>query len=184
MMDVIKITSNKSDIILDFFAGSGTTAQAVLDLNKEDGGNRKFIICEQMDYVETVTKERIKKVIEKNGGGSFIYLQLMEYNEAYSNHIRKAKTTKELLAIWEEMQEKAFISYKIDPKTINANPRLKPSGTGISEFESLSFDEQKRFLIEILDKNQLYVNYSEIDDEDYDVTDTDKKLNRQFYGEA
>ena len=71
------------------------------------------------------------------------------------------------------MQEKAFISYKVDPKTINAN---------ISEFESLTLDEQKRFLIELLDKNQLYVNHSEIDDEDYSVTDTDKRLNRQFYG--
>jgi len=144
----------------------------LLELNKEDGGNRKFIICEQMAYVETVTKERVKKVIEKNGDGSFIYLELMEYNEAYIDRIKKAKTTKELLAIWEEMQDKAFISYKIDPKTINAN---------ISEFESLSLDEQKRFLIELLDKNQLYVNHSEIDDEDYRVTDTDKRLNRQFY---
>lgn len=166
------VADDKEAVVLDFFAGSGTTAHALLELNKEDGGNRKFIICEQMAYVETVTKERVKKVIEKNGGGSFIYCELMEHNEAYINRIRKAKTTKELLAIWKEMQEKAFISYKIDPKTINAN---------ISEFEILSLDEQKRFLIELLDKNQLYVNYSEIDDEDYGVTDTDKRLNRQFY---
>jgi len=166
------VADDKEAVVLDFFAGSGTTAHALLELNKEDGGNRKFIICEQMAYVETVTKERVKKVIEKNGDGSFIYLELMEYNEAYIDRIKKAKTTKELLAIWEEMQDKAFISYKIDPKTINAN---------ISEFESLSLDEQKRFLIELLDKNQLYVNHSEIDDEDYRVTDTDKRLNRQFY---
>src|SRR3989338_2580849 len=168
------VADDKEAVVLDFFAGSGTTAHALLELNKEDGGNRKFIICEQIAYEETVTKERVKKVIEKNGGGSFIYLELMEYNEAYIDRIKKAKTTKELLAIWEEMQDKAFISYKIDPKTINAN---------ISEFESLSLDEQKRFLIELLDKNQLYVNHSEIDDEDYRVTDTDKKLNRIFYGE-
>ena len=166
------VADDKEAVVLDFFAGSGTTAHALLELNKEDGGNRKFIICEQMAYVETVTKERVKKVIEKNGDGSFIYLELMEYNEAYIDRIKKAKTTKELLAIWEEMQEKAFISYKIDPKTINAN---------IAEFESLSLDEQRRFLIELLDKNQLYVNHSEIDDEDYRVTDTDKRLNRQFY---
>lgn len=175
--DTIDIITERGgeDIVLDFFAGSGTTAHAVLELNKEDGGNRKFIICEQMDYVETVTKERVKKVMQKNGGGSFIYCELMEYNEAYIDRIQKAKTTKELLATWKEMQEKAFISYKVDPKTINAN---------ISEFESLSLDEQKRFLIEVLDKNQLYVNYSEIDDENYGVTDTDKKLNRRFYGEV
>lgn len=172
--DTIDIITERGgeEIVLDFFAGSGTTAHAVLELNKEDGGNRKFIICEQMAYVETVTKERVKKVMEKNGGGSFIYCELMEHNEAYIDRIQKAKTTKELLTIWKEMQEKAFISYKIDPKNINAN---------ISEFERLSLDEQKRFLIETLDKNQLYINYSEIDDEDYGVTDTDKKLNRQFY---
>lgn len=166
------VADDKEAIVLDFFAGSGTTAHAVLELNKEDGGNRKFIICEQMAYVETVTKERVKKVIEENGGGSFLYCEIMEYNEAYIDRIQKAKTTKELLAIRDEMQEKAFISYKVDPKTINAN---------ISEFEDLSLDEQKWLLIETLDKNQLYVHYSEIDDEDYGVTDTDKKLNRQFY---
>ena len=44
--------------------------------------------------------------------------------------------------------------------------------------------DQKRFLIEILDKNQLYVNYSEIDDKDYNISDTDKKLNKMFYGEV
>ena len=168
------VADDKEAVVLDFFGGSGTTAHALLELNKEDGGNRKFIICEQMSYVETVTKERVKKVIEKNGGGSFLYFELMEYNEAYIDRIQKAKTTKELLAVWEEMQEKAFISYKIDPKIVNAN---------ISELESLNLDEQKRFLIETLDKNQLYVNYSEIDDKDYGVTDTDKKLNRRFYGE-
>lgn len=166
------VADDKEAIVLDFFAGSGTTAHAVLELNKKDGGSRQFILCEQMAYVEAVTKERVKKVIEENGSGSFLYCELMEYNETYIKRIQKAKTTKELLAIWKEMQEKAFISYKIEPKNINAN---------ISEFERLSLDEQKRFLIETLDKNQLYVNYSEIDDEDYGVTDTDKKLNRQFY---
>ena len=62
------VADDKDAIILDFFGGSGTTAHAVLELNK-DGGNRKFIICEQMHYVETVTRERIKKVIEQNNKG-------------------------------------------------------------------------------------------------------------------
>ena len=73
------------------------------------------------------------------------------------------------------MQQKAFISYKVDPKSIN---------DAISDFKELSLDGRKRFLIEILDKNQLYVNYSEIEDEDYQVSETDKKLNRMFYGEG
>jgi adenine-specific DNA-methyltransferase len=53
------------DIVLDFFGGSGTTAHAVLELNKEDDGNRQFIITEQLNYIETVTSKRIQKIIEQ-----------------------------------------------------------------------------------------------------------------------
>jgi adenine-specific DNA-methyltransferase len=177
--NIIEMTTQYGDLVLDYHLGSGTTAAVAHKMG------RQYIGIEQMDYIETVTIERIKKVIAGEqggisksinwqGSGSFIYCELMEYNEAYIDRIRKAKTTKELLAVWKEMQEKAFISYNVDPKVVNAN---------ISEFESLSLDEQKRFLVELLDKNQLYVNYSEIDDEDYKVSDTDKKLNRMFYGE-
>ena len=99
----------------------------------------------------------------------------MELNEAYIKEIKQASTTKELLLIWEAIQKKAFVSYKVDPKSINEN---------ISDFKELSLKDQKHFLIEILDKNQLYVNYSEIDDKDYKVSDADKKLNKMFYGEV
>ncbi len=79
----------KNSIILDSFAGSGTTAQAVLELNKEDGGNRKFILVEQEDYANTITAERVRRVIKgvktakneklKNGtGGTFSYFELGE----------------------------------------------------------------------------------------------------------
>ena len=83
------IKDDKEAIVLDFFGGSGTTAHAVLELNK-DGGNRKFIICEQMHYVETVTRERVKKVIEQDNKGDFIYCELMEYNQAYMDKIQSA----------------------------------------------------------------------------------------------
>lgn len=79
-----RITSwicDKNSIILDSFAGSGTTAHAVLNLNKQDGGNRKFILIEMEDYAETITAERVKRVIngygDKEGtGGSFDYYEL------------------------------------------------------------------------------------------------------------
>lgn len=61
--DSIKIVSEKNDLILDYFAGSGTTAHAVINLNREDGGNRKFILVEQGEYFDTVLKPRIQKVI-------------------------------------------------------------------------------------------------------------------------
>jgi adenine-specific DNA-methyltransferase len=57
-------TTSKDDIILDSFAGSGTTAHAVLEQNKQDGGNRKFILIETLDYAKDITAERVKKVID------------------------------------------------------------------------------------------------------------------------
>ncbi|WP_339622528.1 site-specific DNA-methyltransferase [uncultured Winogradskyella sp.] len=84
---IIKISSDKNDIILDSFAGSGTTAHAVLNLNKEDSGNRKFILVEMEDYANTITAERVKRVINGYGedkkavegtGGDFTYYELGE----------------------------------------------------------------------------------------------------------
>jgi len=178
---IIQASTNEGDIVLDFFAGSGTTATVSHKLN------RRYIVIEQLDDQITILQERLKTTIKGNdlgylaqeikwkGGGSFIYCELMEWNEAYISKIKKAKTTKELKMLWEEMQGKAFISYKIAPKAINDN---------ITDFQELSLEDQKRLLIEILDKNQLYVNYSEIEDKDYHVSEADKKLNRMFYGEA
>ncbi len=82
---LIQFVDKKDAIILDSFAGSGTTAHAVLNLNKHDGGNRKFILVEMMDYAETITTERVKRVIKGYGegdqavegtGGSFSYYEL------------------------------------------------------------------------------------------------------------
>ena len=81
---VLRIASDRDSIILDSFAGSGTTAHAVLALNKEDGGNRKFILVECEDYADTITAERVRRVIkgvpnardkslQEGLGGSFTY---------------------------------------------------------------------------------------------------------------
>ncbi len=80
---ILQIASDKDSIILDSFAGSGTTAHAVLNLNKADGGNRKFILVEMEDYAETITAERIKRVINGYGdhegtGGCFEFCELGE----------------------------------------------------------------------------------------------------------
>ena len=66
---IIQMASSDGDIILDSFAGSGTTAHAVLNMNKADGGNRKFILVEMMDYAESITAERVKRVIDGYGSG-------------------------------------------------------------------------------------------------------------------
>lgn len=166
------VAEDKDAIVLDFFGGSGTTAHAVLELNKEDKGNRKFILCEQMHYVETVTRERVKKVIENNIEGSFVYCELSQVNQSFIDQIQAAKSSDDLQAIWQAMQESAFLSYKLDPKTFDASK---------NEFATLAFADQQRFLVEMLDKNLLYVPYSEIDDASYAVSEEDKKLNRRFF---
>ena len=172
VQDVVRLMANKDSIILDFFAGSGTTAQAVLDQNKEDGGARTFIICEQLNYAETVTAKRVKKVIENNGNGDFVYMELAKWNEEWIEKIEKAKTEKELAKLWDEMKETAFLSYKVESKTIDANAK---------DFTDLSITDQKKFLIECLDKNQLYVNLSEIEDGSYSISKEEISLNRNFY---
>ena len=172
-LDTIKITTNRDDIILDFFAGSGTTGHAVLELNKEDDGNRRFILVEQLDEHIKVCKERIQKVLQKEKiKDDFVYLELMKWNENFAERIQKARTKEELKNIWETMNKKAFLSYKVDIKTIDEHAK---------DFEDLSIEDQKRFLLECLNKNHWYVDYSEINDETYKVSEEDKKLNREFY---
>ena len=82
---ILQIAGGKDTLILDSFAGSGTTAHAVLDMNKADNGHRKFILVEMMDYAETITAERVKRVIDGYGhgknavegtGGSFTFYDL------------------------------------------------------------------------------------------------------------
>jgi len=172
VLDTLKIMTKDDDIILDFFAGSGTTGHATLELNNQDGGNRKFILVEQLDEHIKVANERIKKVIKNYDGDNFVYMELVKWNENFVEKIQKAKTKEELKKLCETMKEKAFLSYKVDIKTVDENAR---------DFIDLSIADQKRFLLECLDKNHLYVNYSEIDDEEYGVSEEDKKLNRQFY---
>lgn len=167
------VGNDKNAIVLDFFGGSGTTAHAVLELNKQDQGNRKFIICEQMDYIEDVTRERIRKVCENDQKGSFIYAELAEANQNFIKQIQNAKNAKELWKIWDEMKKNAFLSYKLNPKEIDDTKK---------DFEELSFEDQQKFLTSLLDKNLLYVPYCDIDDKSYVISENIKNLNRKFYG--
>ena len=111
------IEDDKEAIVLDFFGGSGTTAHAVLELNK-DGGSRKFIICEQMHYVETVTRERVKKVIEQDSKGDFIYCELMQYNQAYMDKIQLAQSSEKLVALWHDIAENSFLNWYVNAEAI------------------------------------------------------------------
>jgi len=172
--DAIEIftDSQANDIVLDFFGGSGTTAHAVLELNKEDDGNRQFIITEQLDYIETVTSKRIQKIIEQNNCGDFIYLELKKYNQLFIEKIEEAKDTEALLNIWEQMKVKSFLNYNVD---------IKKQDEHLLDFRALSLLEQKQHLCELLDKNQLYVNLTSLNDTDFSFTEDEKNMTQEFY---
>jgi adenine-specific DNA-methyltransferase len=176
---IIEIGSNEGDLVLDFFSGSGSFGAVA------DKMGRQYILIEQMENHIRVSRQRLKKVIDGEqieggisksvgwkGGGNFVYLELMKWNENFVDRIQKAKTKEELKKLWETMKEKAFLSYKVDIKEVDEKAK---------DFADLSIENQKRFLLECLDKNHLYVNYSEIDDEEYGVSKEDKKLNKEFY---
>lgn len=171
----IRAVTTENDIVLDFFLGSGTTAAVAHKMN------RQYIGIEQMDYIETVTVERLKKVIDGEqggiskdvkwqGGGSFVYCELKNDAQEFKNAIVDATSTDQLLALFEQAKKSSFLSYRVDPKKLRKQ-----------DFEKLSLAEQKQILSEIIDNNNLYVNYSDIDDGDYQVSEQDKKLNRSFY---
>lgn len=174
---IIEIATNEGDIVLDYHLGSGTTAAVAHKMN------RQYIGIEQMDYIETVSVERLKKVIDGEqggiskdvnwtGGGSFVYAELKNDAQDFKNAVLEAREPETLSQLFEQAKKSSFLSYRVDPK------KLKKS-----EFEKFSLAEQKQVLLELVDNNNLYVNYSEIEDSDYGISLEEKKLNRDFYGE-
>lgn len=172
---IIDIATKPGDLVVDFFSGSGTTAAVAMKMG------RQFIAIEQMDYIQTFSLPRLQKVIageqggiskdvEWKGGGSFVYCELAESNQVFVAQIRTATTHDELIAVWSAMKDSAFLSYRADVHKITTE-----------ELRSLSTGDLKRLLTEVLDKNMLYVPYSEIDDESYKISESDKVLNESFY---
>lgn len=177
---LFKHFSNPNDIILDFFLGSGTTCAVACKMG------RKFIGTEQLDYGENDSIIRLKNVVNGDktgissevnwqGGGSFIYCELAKANQSFVDEIQSATSLDEIKDIYARVIVTGFISSKVSPKEIEANA---------DEFDALSLDAQKSFLMELLDKNLLYVNYCDIDDEEYGIGDEDKAFTRSFYGEV
>lgn len=177
---IIKAHTNEGDIVLDFFGGTGTTAAVAHKLH------RQYIVCEQLDKHIDIMLRRLDKVIDGEqsgvskrnnwqGGGSFVYCELAKLNQNYVDVIEKATTNEELTKLYGEILETGFISYKVNPKDIDVNS---------DEYIKLSIGDKKRLLMELLDKNQLYVNYCDIDDETFKISEEDKAFTRSFYGEV
>ena len=174
---IIELNSEEGDIVLDYHLGSGTTCAVAHKLG------RRYIGVEQLDYGENDSKNRlinvingdtsgISKYVKWKGGGSFVYAELAENAASYISKIEALKSSKDAVALWNELKEKPFISYRVSPSEFDAD---------IASFEQLELDDQKKLLISTIDKNHLYINYADIEDKTYNISDADKKLNLQFY---
>lgn len=173
---IIKASSNENDIVLDFFAGSGTTLAVAHKMN------RKYIGIEQMDnQIEIITNrlvevingedKGISKSVNWSGGGSFIYCELKENAMELIKKIRNADN-KTIDILKEKIySDERIISY-ISEKELNS---------GNDEFKNLSLNEKREALIQIVDKNKLYINYSDIDDCNYKISNIEKNFTKSFY---
>ena len=181
IQDFITITTNENDIVLDYHLGSGTTAAVAHKMN------RQYIGIEQMDYIETLAVERMKKVIDGEqggisktvnwqGGGEFVYAELAPFNETAKQQILACESSDNIKTLFDELCERYFLKYNV---SVNEFSQIIEE----SEFQSLPLDEQKQMVLEMLDLNQMYVSLSEMDDEQFAgcLNDDDKALSRAFY---
>ena len=125
--DCIFAVSDSGDKILDYFAGSGTTAHAVINLNREDQGFRKYILVEMGEYFDTVTKPRIQKVIysedwkdgkplsRKGSSHMFKYIRLESYEDTLNNlELRRSEAQQMQLDLHDQAREEYLLSYMLD----------------------------------------------------------------------
>ncbi|MBQ9042248.1 MAG: site-specific DNA-methyltransferase [Eggerthellaceae bacterium] len=167
---ILHILGNKDALILDSFAGSGTTAHAVLNANKVDGGSRSFILVEMMDYAESITAERVKRVIDGYGegkkavegtGGSFSFYELGEPMFTEDGNLNEAVGTERIRAyVWYSETGRAYQP----PEKANPYHLGNSNGTGYYfyyEPEALTTLDYS-FLATITDKQHGYVIYADM----------------------
>ncbi|WQY37989.1 site-specific DNA-methyltransferase [Helicobacter pylori] len=172
---ILEISTQENDLVLDFFAGSGTTCAVAHKMK------RRYIGIEQMDYIETITKERLKKVIEGEqggiskkcdfkGGGSFVYAELKEVNLEVKKQILNAKSASECLKIFDDLNERLLKRTDCKIGEIHSE-----------EFQNLDLNEQKRICCTLLDSNEDYLNLGDIDEDTWGIDGITKKYNEIFY---
>ncbi len=173
--DILEISTQENDLVLDFFAGSGTTCAVAHKMK------RHYIGIEQMDYIETITKERLKKVIEGEqggiskkcgfkGGGSFVYAELKEVNLEIKKQILNANSKSECRKIFDNLSER-FLK-RTDCKIDEIHSE---------EFQNLDLNEQKRIYCALFDSNEDYLNLGDIDEDAWGIDGITKKYNEIFY---
>ncbi|WP_033622686.1 site-specific DNA-methyltransferase [Helicobacter pylori] len=172
---ILRSATNENDLVCDFFAGSGTTCAVAHKMK------RRYIGIEQMDYIETITKERLKKVIEGEqggiskkcgfkGGGSFVYAELKEVNLEIKKQILNAKSASECLKIFNDLNKRILKRADCEINRINSE-----------EFQNLDLKEQQEICCKLLDSNEDYLNLGDIDEDAWEIDDSTKKYNEIFY---
>jgi len=172
---ILDVTTEPGDTVLDYHLGSGTTAAVAHKMG------RQYIGVEQLYYGENDPTVRLKNVIDGDqtgisksvgwkGGGSFVYMNIMNNANKFRETVQRAGTDKELVELLDEALSSSFLSYRVDPKKFDSN-----------QFTKLSTVEKKRLLVELVDNNTLYVNYDDINDGAYKVSNADKQFNEDFY---
>jgi adenine-specific DNA-methyltransferase len=153
---------------------------------------RRWIGIEQMDYIDTITQVRLKKVLEGErggiskavdwqGGGEFVTVELAKWNGSVLDEIQSASGTEDIAALLEKIQRlpfSAFINYAASPEFLFDTNK---TGEQSRRFIDLPLPEQKQLLTALLDKNFLYVNLPDLDAPEMGFDETTRRFNRSFY---
>lgn len=175
---IIACATKPGDIVLDYHLGTGTTAAVAHKMG------RQYIGIEQLNYGDTDSTKRLESVINGDdsgisadvgwvGGGSFVYCNIKNDANKFREKVQAADD-KKMDDLLDKVLHSSFLSYRIDAKNHNIK---------LGDFHKLSLADKKHVLLDLIDNNTLYLNYSEIDDATYKISDEDKKHNKAFYGE-
>ena len=177
---IIELVCEDKDIVLDYHLGSGTTSAVAHKLNMQHIG------IEQLEYKENSPLKRlenvvngdnsgISKLVNWQGGGSFIYAELAKNNETAKERIDACNSLEELVQLFEELNTRYFLDYNVRIKDFKENVIKEEA------FVNLSLARQKEIFKRMLDNNQLYVNLSEVEDARYNLSEDAIRLTKDFY---
>ncbi len=176
LMRILQMATNEGDLVLDYHLGTGTTVAVAHKMN------RQFIGIEQLDYGKNDPTSRLKEVIDGDragistsmgwlGGGSFVYGILMNDVNVFIKEVEKANDSKVLSGLLTTVLSSNFLSHRVEPSLVESNT-----------FSSLPVSQQKSLLIDLVNKNKLYVNYHDINDSSYKIDSNTKKINSWLQG--
>jgi adenine-specific DNA-methyltransferase len=162
--DCIKafVQNKPNALIIDFFAGSGTTGYVAGYLN------RRYILVEQLEDTVAIMHRRFRD-------SSPVYCELAAANSRFVAEIAAASNGEELSEIFRSMEQHGYLNWRVDVQALTDST---------AELSALPLEQQKALLLECLDKNMLHVPLSEADSREFTLSPTDRELNRSFYKQA